>query len=69
MITHKDKALLAIQNSAAVSEETAASAQEVRASSISQQNQIENVADSTIEMNRIVNELDNIVRQFIVDQP
>lgn len=68
MISHKDKALLAIQNIAAVSEETAASAQEVSASSISQQNQIENVADSTTEMNRIVNELDNIVKQFIVEQ-
>lgn len=68
MIAHKDQALYAIQNIAAVSEETAASAQEVSAASLSQQNQIENVVDSTIEMNKIVHELDEIVKQFIVEE-
>lgn len=68
MIEHKNQALFAIQNIAAVSEETAASAQEVSAASISQQNQIENVVDSTAEMNEIVNELDEIVKQFVVEE-
>ena len=66
MIEHKDQAVLAIQNVSAVSEETAASAEQVSASSISQQRELENVADTTVQMNKIVNELDEIVKQFIV---
>ncbi len=66
MIAHKDQALLAIQNVSAVSEETAASAEQVSASSISQQKELENVAESTTQMNLIVNELDEIVKRFNV---
>ena len=66
MITHKDHALLAIHNVSAVSEETAASAEQVSASSISQQKELEHVADSTIQLNGIVNELDEIVKRFNV---
>lgn len=66
MIEHKDQAVLAIQNVSAVSEETAASAEQVSASSISQQRELENVADTTVQMNEIVNELDEIVKKFIV---
>ncbi|KAA0966392.1 methyl-accepting chemotaxis protein [Sporosarcina sp. ANT_H38] len=68
MVVHKDQALLAIQNVSAVSEETAASAEQVSASSISQQKELENVADSTTQMNRIVSELDEIVKRFNVDK-
>ncbi|MEO4053336.1 methyl-accepting chemotaxis protein [Solibacillus sp. CAU 1738] len=67
MIVQKDYALLAIQNVSAVSEETAASAQQVSASSVSQQTELEQVADSTTQMNNIVNELDEIVRRFNVN--
>lgn len=66
MLEYKERAQLAIQNVSAVSEETAASAEEVSASSISQQKELENVAESTSQMNSIVNELDQIVERFNV---
>lgn len=66
MITHKDQAVLAIQSVTAVSEETAASAQQVSASSVSQQTELQSVMDSTTQMNHIINELDDIVSRFNV---
>ncbi|MFS0577425.1 methyl-accepting chemotaxis protein [Sporosarcina sp. 179-K 3D1 HS] len=64
MMAHKDHAVLAIQSVSAVSEETAASAEQVSASSISQQQELEQVAESTNQMNKIAGELQAIVERF-----
>ncbi|WP_318240664.1 methyl-accepting chemotaxis protein [Sporosarcina gallistercoris] len=64
MLTHKDQVLLSIQSVSAVSEETAASAEQVSASSVSQQHELEQVADSTSRMKNIANELQSVVERF-----
>lgn len=64
MISHKDQAVLAIQSVSAVSEETAASAEQVSASSIAQQQELERVADSVQQMTRIASELQQVVERF-----
>ncbi|REB07456.1 methyl-accepting chemotaxis protein [Sporosarcina sp. BI001-red] len=64
MLTHKDQVLLSIQSVSAVSEETAASAEQVSASSLAQQNELEQVADSTTRMKNIANELQSVVERF-----
>lgn len=64
MISHKDQAVLAIQSVSAVSEETAASAEQVSASSIAQQQELERVADSVQQMTRIAGELQQVVERF-----
>lgn len=64
MISHKDQAVLAIQSVSAVSEETAASAEQVSASSVAQQQELERVADSVQQMTRIANELQQVVERF-----
>ncbi|MGG0645079.1 methyl-accepting chemotaxis protein [Sporosarcina gallistercoris] len=64
MVSHKDQAVLAIQSVSAVSEETAASAEQVSASSIAQQQELEHVSDSVQQMTRIANELQQVVERF-----
>lgn len=64
MISHKDQAVLAIQSVSAVSEETAASAEQVSASSIAQQQELERVAGSVQQMSRIASELQEVVERF-----
>ncbi|WP_153730513.1 methyl-accepting chemotaxis protein [Sporosarcina obsidiansis] len=64
MMEHKDQAILSIQNVSAISEQTAASAEEVSASSAAQQNELEQVADSTNQMNKIAGELQDVVERF-----
>jgi methyl-accepting chemotaxis protein len=64
MMEQKDHAMLAIQSVSAVSEETAASAEQVSASSAVQQNELENVAQSTEQMNLIAIQLQEIVNRF-----
>lgn len=64
MLEHKDQVILAIQSVSAVSEETAASAEQVSASSMSQQDELVRVADSTTHMKNIANELQNVVERF-----
>lgn len=64
MMEHKDQAMLAIQSVSAISEETAASAEQVSASAATQQGELERVAESTNQMNRIAQELEEVVNRF-----
>ena len=64
MMTHKDQALLAVQSVAAISEQTAASAEQVSASAAAQQGELERVADSTNHMHTIAQELQEVVNRF-----
>lgn len=64
MLVHKDQVILSIQSVSAVSEETAASAEQVSASSIAQQAELEHVAESTTRMKNIASELQEIVEKF-----
>ncbi|GKV66096.1 MULTISPECIES: methyl-accepting chemotaxis protein [unclassified Sporosarcina] len=64
MMEHKDQAILSIQNVSAISEQTAASSEEVSASSAAQQNELVQVADSTNQMNKIAEELQDVVGRF-----
>ncbi len=64
MAAHKDQAVLAIQSVSAVSEETAASAEQVSASSVAQQRELERVAESVQLMTRIAGELQLVVDRF-----
>ena len=64
MLEHKDQVMTSIQSVSAVSEETAASAEQVSASSVAQQSELERVADSTTRMKNIANELQGIVERF-----
>ena len=64
MMEHKDQAMLAIQSVSAISEETAASAEQVSASAAAQQGELERVAESTNHMNPIAQELQEVVNRF-----
>lgn len=64
MIEHKNQAIMAVQSISAISEETAASAEEVSASAADQQAELERVADSVNHMNRIAQELQDVVNRF-----
>ena len=64
MMEHKDQAISAIQSVAAISEETAASAEQVSASAATQQGELERVAESTNHMNKIAQELQEVVDRF-----
>ncbi|WOV85667.1 methyl-accepting chemotaxis protein [Sporosarcina jeotgali] len=64
MLLHKDQVIDAIQSVSAISEETAASAEQVSASSATQQNELEQVADSTARMKNIAGDLQNVVERF-----
>lgn len=64
MMEHKDQAISAIQSVAAISEETAASAEQVSASAATQQGELERVAESTNHMNKIAQELQEVVNRF-----
>ncbi|WP_313894840.1 methyl-accepting chemotaxis protein [Psychrobacillus sp.] len=64
MMEHKDQAMLAIQSISAISEETAASAEEVSASAAGQQGELERVAESVSHMNQIAHELQEVVNRF-----
>lgn len=64
MMEHKDQAMLAIQSVSAISEETAASAEQVSASAAAQQGELERVAESTNRMNTIAHELQEVVNRF-----
>ena len=64
MLEHKNQATLAIQNISAISEETAASAEEVSASAVDQQAELEKVVESINNMNEISQELQEVVNRF-----
>ncbi|OAH54625.1 chemotaxis protein [Domibacillus aminovorans] len=66
MVGQKEQAMLSIQNVSAISEETAASAEQVSASAAAQQVELERVAKATDEMNRIARELKEAVDRFKV---
>jgi len=64
MLEHKNQAIMAIQSISAISEETAASAEQVSASAIDQQAELQKVADSINNMKEISNELQAVVNRF-----
>ncbi|WP_342598170.1 methyl-accepting chemotaxis protein [Psychrobacillus sp. FSL H8-0483] len=64
MLEHKNQAMTSIQSISAISEETAASAEEVSASAADQQAELERVADSINHMNKIAQELQEVVNRF-----
>lgn len=64
MVANKDHAIFAIQSVSAISEETAASAEEVSASSVAQQAELQKVAESVHQLTRISLELQQIVERF-----
>ncbi|TQR20352.1 methyl-accepting chemotaxis protein [Psychrobacillus vulpis] len=64
MVEHKNQAMMAIQSISAISEETAASAEEVSASAVDQQAELERVAVSIEQMNKIAQELQEVVNRF-----
>lgn len=64
MLEHKNQAMTAIQSISAISEETAASAEQVSASAVDQQAELEKVADSVNHMNTIAKELQEVVDRF-----
>ncbi|MEK5484757.1 MULTISPECIES: methyl-accepting chemotaxis protein [Lysinibacillus] len=64
MLEHKNQAIMAIQSISAISEETAASAEQVSASAMDQQAELQKVAESIQNMNDISNELQEVVNRF-----
>ncbi|QPQ32813.1 methyl-accepting chemotaxis protein [Lysinibacillus sp. JNUCC 51] len=64
MLEHKNQAIMAIQSISAISEETAASAEQVSASSIDQQAELQKVAESINNMNEISKELQEVINRF-----
>ncbi|MDM5245961.1 methyl-accepting chemotaxis protein [Lysinibacillus sp. G4S2] len=64
MLEHKNQAIMAIQSISAISEETAASAEQVSASAIDQQAELQKVAESINSMNEISKELQAVVNRF-----
>ncbi|WP_391207070.1 methyl-accepting chemotaxis protein [Psychrobacillus sp. L4] len=64
MLEHKNQAMMAIQSISAISEETAASAEEVSASAADQQAELERVAGSIDHMNKIAQDLQEVVNRF-----
>lgn len=66
MVGQKEQAMLSIQNVSAISEETAASAEQVSASAAAQQVELERVARATDDMNKIAGELKEAVDRFKV---
>lgn len=64
MLEQKDQAITAIQSISAVSEETAASAEQVSASAVDQQAEMQKVAESINNMNQISKELQEVVNRF-----
>ncbi|MEC2074991.1 methyl-accepting chemotaxis protein [Metabacillus fastidiosus] len=67
MMDYKEQAIEAIQNVSAISQETAASAEQVSVSAAQQQKEIEHVALSTERMNDIAGELQKVINQFKVN--
>ena len=64
MQEHKTEAMSAIQSISAVSEQTAASAEEVSASAANQQDELQKVSDSVQHMNKISQQLEELVDRF-----
>ena len=64
MLEHKNQAIMAIQSISAISEQTAASAEQVSASAMDQQVELQKVAESIQNMNDISNELQEVVNRF-----
>ncbi|WP_277587515.1 methyl-accepting chemotaxis protein [Psychrobacillus antarcticus] len=64
MIENKNNAIMAVQNISAISEETAASAEQVSASANDQQTELEKVGNSITHMNTIAEELQEVVNRF-----
>lgn len=67
MMVAKDDAVLSLQSVTAISEETAASAEQVSASATEQQKEMTNVAANIEKMNAIAEELEHMMNQFKVD--
>lgn len=68
MMNYKEQAIQAIQSVSAISEETAASAEQVSASATQQQKEMEYVALSTERVNHIAGELAEVVSRFKVNK-
>ena len=64
MVEQKDQATIAIQSISAISEQTAASAEQVSASSIDQLAELEKVAESINNMKKVSDELEEVVKRF-----
>ena len=64
ILEYKNQAIMAIQSISAISEETAASAEQVSASAMDQQAELQKVATSIDNMNHISKELQEVVNRF-----
>ncbi|WP_235473270.1 methyl-accepting chemotaxis protein [Lysinibacillus macroides] len=64
ILEYKNQAIMAIQSISAISEETAASAEQVSASAMDQQAELQKVATSIDNMNHISQELQEVVNRF-----
>ncbi|MED4401780.1 methyl-accepting chemotaxis protein [Metabacillus fastidiosus] len=67
MVNYKEYAMEAIQSVSAISQETAASAEQVSASATQQQKEMERVALSTERVSNIAGELQEVVNRFKVN--
>ncbi|GLC90137.1 methyl-accepting chemotaxis protein [Lysinibacillus piscis] len=64
MLEHKDQAVTAIQSISAISEETAASAEQVSATALDQQGELQKVAESIHDVDQISKELQHAIERF-----
>ncbi|WP_107840645.1 methyl-accepting chemotaxis protein [Metasolibacillus meyeri] len=64
MLEHKNQATMAIQSISAISEQTAASAEEVSATAQSQQNELFNVSQAVMDVERTTKELQEAIQRF-----
>ncbi|WP_107942095.1 methyl-accepting chemotaxis protein [Metasolibacillus fluoroglycofenilyticus] len=67
MLEHKNQATMAIQSISAISEQTAASAEEVSATAQSQQNELFNVSQAVMNVEKTSKELQEAVQRFTLN--
>lgn len=68
MLEHKNQATMAIQSISAISEQTAASAEEVSATAQSQQNELFNVSQAVMDVERTTKELREAIQRFTLNK-
>ncbi|MEC1177761.1 methyl-accepting chemotaxis protein [Metasolibacillus meyeri] len=68
MLEHKNQATMAIQSISAISEQTAASAEEVSATAQSQQNELFNVSQAVMDVERTTKELQEAIQRFTLNK-
>lgn len=68
MLEHKNQATMAIQSISAISEQTAASAEEVSATAQSQQNELFNVSQVVMDVERTTKELREAIQRFTLNK-